>query len=408
MNSSLFDPNNHVPEVTPDDSWGDAPDFHSETAVSPSVLPRRRSVTDRTSSPGAASADVAGIGLRIESNYTRGEATDSPQRLEVQEIGGSVYRLEDSMPTPPKVARQLTFHEKPIFKKRGENLTGEGRDWGKAPRQPKRWLVGIGLGVGVLVVSLLMVLPAINAPSTLQAHPEAGILSVVNEEKIAGMDALNLLLTKQPEAMEIFQTYARASQPDEVLLRIRDGRALTDTLHGSWHPLGISKSWIPSADSTWTVLDLANHPCAILSGDFPDHSKFTAYFINLGNQLQLDWKATTAFGTASFGQLAENQGDGHEIRGLISNAEYYSATWPEADYQCYRFVAPDEKTSIWCYARRGEPAEEAIGPLLNKGEIVQEAQSSQKITLRLEPGPSGALPNQWFIREMLHIDWVSP
>jgi len=216
------------------------------------------------------------------------------------------------------------------------------------------------------------------------------------------------MLLKQPEAIQIFRSYVQASHPDEILALLRNGTALRETLHSRWQPPEITKSWSPPADSAWSVFETGGHPCGLLDGDFPDHSKFAAYFTNDGNRLLLDWKATSAFGTASFRLLEKGNGDGSEIRGLLSSAEYYNSVWPEADYQCYRLASHDGENSIWCYARRGERAEEAVGSLFQKGEIIEEAPTSQKVTLRLERGPAGAQPNQWLVGEMLHIDWVAP
>ncbi|MEY3897606.1 MAG: hypothetical protein RLZZ214_3127, partial [Verrucomicrobiota bacterium] len=42
------------------------------------------------------------------------------------------------------------------------------------------------------------------------------------------------------------------------------------------------------------------------------------------------------------------------------------------------------------------------------GEIIGESKSIQKATLRLTRGPDGSIPNQWLIRELLHIDWATP
>ena len=119
----------------------------------------------------------------------------------------------------------------------------------------------------------------------------------------------------------------------------------------------------------------------------------------------LDWKATTVFGTASLSQLSEGAGDGSEIRGSLSKADFYNATWPEEDYQSYRLTTPNEEASVWCYSRRGETAKHSISSLFNSGEITGEAQTIRKATLSLARGPAEALPNQWLIEEMLHVDW---
>jgi hypothetical protein len=406
MNSSLLDPNNHVPAVSPDDGWGDAEGFSPETtAGAANVLPPRRTVADRSPTAAMTAAESSQTGLRIGSNVMRGESNDAPQRLEVQEISGTVVRLDHMAPAPPKVPRQLTFHERPARDASGKKSPDETLQWGMARRFPTRWLLGAGAAVATIVVLAMMALPAINAPNAARAVPDAAPFV---EEKIEGVEAMNQLLTKQPEALQIFRAFATATHLDEILPLLRNGDALKATLQAHWRPLEISKAWEPAANSVWTVLDIPGHPCGMLQGTFQDQSKFSAFFTNDGNQLQLDWQATTAFGTATFGQLASNQGDPAEIRGEISLAEYYSDIFPEADYQSYRLISPDGGTSIWCYARRGEAADELIAPLLHRGETGGDFPTSRRITLRLERGPTGALPNQWLIGEMLHIDWLTP
>lgn len=406
MNSSLLDPNNHVPAVSPDDGWGDAEGISPATAAGPAhLLPPRRTLQDRSSSAATTVPESGQTGLRLGSNVMRGKSMDSLQRLEVQEINGTVVRLDQMTPAPPKVPRQLTFHERPARDAGGKKSPDETLQWGIARRRPTHWLLVAGVAVATIVVSAMMVLPAINAPNAPRAVADA--VPFV-EEKIEGIEAMNRLLAKQPEAMRIFSAYATATRIHEILPLLRDGDALKATLQAHWRPREISKAWEPAADPVWTVLDILGHPCAMLQGTFPDHSKFAAFFTNDGNQLQLDWKATTGFGTATFGQLASNQGDPAEIRGEISCAEYYSDIFPEADYQSYRLIAPDGATSIWCYARRGEAADDSIAPLLHQGESGGGPPRSRRITLRLERGPTAALSNQWSVGEMLHLDWVTP
>ncbi|MES2922760.1 MAG: hypothetical protein V4819_14495 [Verrucomicrobiota bacterium] len=406
MNPTLLDPNNHVPEVSPDDGWSDAEGCGSATkAGSTTVLPPRRIVADRSAAETVAAVESGNIGLRIGSNLVRGEFAESPQRLEVQEINGAVVRLEQTAPAPPKVLRQLTFHERPPREAVDKRSPDESLQWGLARRRPTHWILGAGVAVAMIVVLALMVLPAINAPNAPRPVPDAAPFV---EEKFENIEAMNLLLVKQSEAIRIFRGYVAATRAEEVVPMLRDGTTLQETLQSNWQPLKISKEWEPASDSTWAVVDIPGQPCGLLQGTFPDQSKFSAFFTSDGARLQLDWKATAGFGTATFMQLANGQGDTREIRGEISCADYYSGIFPEADYQSYRLISPDGESYIWCYARRGEPADDSIAQLLQRAETGGELKSSSRITLRLESGPSGALPNQWLIGEMLHIDWVTP
>lgn len=403
INPSLFKPNNFIPEVSPDDCWADPEEVRRSDGTGPTVLPVRRTLAHLPSS-----AEPAEVGLRIESSLVRAELEDSQPRLEVQEINGNVVRLAPEIEAPPKAERHFTFHEKPVEIQPGKKLKKLGVNVKRSHRGKPSWILGMGLTVTALVIASLMLLPAINAPNAPRKDSQRGILSVVNEEKVEGMEDFDDLLEKQPEALQIFRSYAQASGIDEVIPLVKDGRMLEETLREHWKPLGLPNSWTPSTDSSWFVSDLGGRPYGLLKGDLPGGAQFTAYFTHHSGRLVLDWKATEAFGTACFGQLEDGNGDGTEVRGEIATANFYTSHWPEAEYGSYSLESPDQKLSIWCFARRGGNAERSIAQHFNKGEIIVESPCSRKVTLRLVRGPDGAAPNQWLVGEMLHIDWVTP
>jgi hypothetical protein len=403
MNHHLSDPNNHVPEVSPEDSWGDPDQVRHERESGTTMLPARRTLADP--SPSASHLEV---GLRIEANPARLELEDFQQRLEVQEISGDVIRLDPEIDPPAKIERQFTFHERPPQENPKKKPKRLGINVKRLHRNSPRWILVMGLMVMVMVVSSLMMLPAINAPNAPREDTGRMILSVVEEKKIKGMDNLTALLELQPEALRIFRSYAQAAGLDEITPMVRDGKDLHAPLRAQWKPLGVPKSWTPSEDSSWDLLDLGDRAFGLLEGNLPDGSQFSAYFTLQEGRLLLDWKPTVGFGTASFTDLSRGVGDGREIRGELSRAQYYNAAYPEADYRGYSLTSPDRETTIWCYTRRGEAADAALGALFNRSEIIGESKSIQKATLRLTRGPEGSMPNQWVIQELLHIDWATP
>ena len=408
MNPLLIDPNNHAPEVTPDDGWDDAEGFVRDHTGEATVLPPRRTLSERTGSTPTASAENNLSGLRIESNIARKDAQDGIPRLEVQEISGNVIRLEQTEPAPPKVPRHVVFHEKAPDERQDGKLQGEGREWGRSQKQSIRWVLGTGIGVTLLVILSLVMLPLINKSNAARPATDEQSLKVVNEEAIQGMDALNLMVAKQPEAEQIFRAYLKATVSDEILPLIRKADAMRETVRKNWHPVTIPDNWTPPQDTTWKVFKTDGYPCGQLEGTLPDFSKFSAYFMMEGNRLELDWKATTAFGTATFAELSTNQAAADEIRGLILPADFYTTTWPEEVYQSYRLCSPSDETAIWCYARRSDVVANQIAGHFQRGDILQEDHSDKRITVRLGRGPESATPNQWLIEEMLHIEWITP
>ncbi len=402
MNPLLTDPNNHAPEVSPEDGWDDADGFGADDSTSGAVLPPRRQLTERAA---ATPAEGTKSGLRIESNIARREAGDDSPRLIVQEIGAEVIRLEHSSMGPPKVAKQVVFQERPP---EGKKTNGEGRDWGIAPTISLRWATLIGTGVTSVIILSLLMLPSINKSNAARTTLPERDMKVIDEEHVEGMDAVNALIEKQPEAEQIYRAYLTATIADEALPLLLDKDTVGAIFRETWQPSGIGKNWIPPQDTAWQVMKSGTRPYALLEGELPDYSRFSACFVTKAGKLLMDWKATTGYSTARFDELKNKQGDSREIRGYLSRSNFYTTTWPEEDYQSYQLLEPAGETSIWCYARRTEVAGGACADLLRTGEILDEVQSSRKITVRLAPGPAGALPNQWQIEEVLHTDWLTP
>ncbi len=406
MNPDFIDPNNHVPAVSPADGWDDAEGFDANGGPAATILPQRRTISERAAV--AAVDPLDSPGLRIEPNVARKEAGDTESRLEIQEITGSVIRLEQAEPGPEKVARTLVFHERPTREDLSRNPKGEGSDWGDAQKFSWRWILLIGTGVSAVIVLALMLLPSINKSNAARITPADQGLKVIEDEQIEGMEAVNLMLGKQNEAERIFSTYAKASIVTDVLPLLADREGALETVRKNWEPLGIKRDWLPPEDTSWEVLKSETLSFGLLTGSLPDFRSFFAYFVLKDNRFLMDWEATTAYGTATFEELAENQGSPRKIRGLIVPATFYSTTWPEAEYQSYQLHSPTGDTSIWCYTRRTEAAERKCSKLFQQGDILQQSTGGKKITVRLERGPGDARPNQWLIAEVLHSDWITP
>ena len=404
MSGELFYQSQDIPDVSSEDRWYDEDGINTEVGAVTSILPPRRVATDR---PGRFAEGSHAFGLRIGVNRAQGEAADTPRKIEVHEHNLSVIRLGEHLPVPEKVVGKFTFVPRPPRNKNSSRLV-ELAQWGNPKSISGRWILGIGIAIVAVVVLPLTLISRINAPNSPRVDLEKNALKVQNQERVEGSQAIEILLGKQTEASRIFRSYLQAVQLDQVTLLTRENDSLKDALRKNWRPRDNLNLRNPSPDPVWTVEEVGGRSCGLLEGTFPDHSAFLAYFINDNGRLLLDWKATGAFGTATFAELEKNEGDSSEIRGEISSAEYYGSVWREAAYQSYRFISSDHETGIWVYARRGGDAEAALSPLLGKGEIIQDAPNAQKVTLCLERGPVGSLSNQWLVREMLHKGWVAP
>ena len=406
MKPPSINPNDHTPEVSSGDDWGDADGFAQEDRAASVVLPPRRVVTERA---GFAQVDQFPSGLRLEPNVARREAGADKVKLDVQEISSRVFRLEQPSPSwSLKAVTPVVFREKGSQKVNRDDPRSEDHDWGIAHKFSLKWIFGITLGAAAVIILCLALLPQINRSNAVRTTTTENDFKVVEEEAVEGMDAINSLLTMQPEAEQVFKAYASAAVVDDVIGLLRNPAAVEKFVRKQWRPLGVPHDWVPSQETTWQVLKANKVAYGLLEGRLPGFSKFAAYLVKKGSGLQLDWRASTGFGTATFNELSKAQGDASEIRGLISRNTFYTAVWPEEEYQCYQLLDPSGEISVWCYARRSEAAGNACANLFQSGEILEENNTGQKVTLRLEHGPDGTLPNQWLIGELLQIDWVTP
>lgn len=408
MPTNRPDSENPIPEASPGDEWDVTDECQPDVAAFIAPLPRKRRQLE-----GASAGEHVGVGtsgLKIAPNPSQVDPYRTPRRIAIHEINGSVTRLQDENADQLRAGGKIIFREPEAHAEHKQFQSGVGRDREDAGKNPARWVLKAGAVVAAAVIfpmALLLTFNAMDAPAKV---PVKGMSNVVirEAEKIEGIEDLGRISMKRNEAIQIYQAYARANRSDDIIPLLRHGASLRETLRSAWQPLDIAKGWEPDSHTDWAVSEEFGKTCALLQGRLPDHSRYTAYFTNEDNRLALDWKATAAYGTASFKELEVNSGNPEEIRGRISIVEFYTAAWPETDYQSYRFVSPDGGKSIWCYARKGETSGASIAELIPKGGILKATRTNLKITLRLARGSAGSLPNQWLIKEVIHFGWLAP
>lgn len=406
MVDKLIDPNNHVPDVSADDNWGDVADLDaSKDVVIVGVPPKRKTVEAVV----VKSSESNDEGLRIGLSALRRQDDPSSVDLEIHEISGDVLRLSSESATSAKSERQVVFQERPPQSILLAEWEGKEVELGSSEKKSIRWLITAGLGVASMIVTSLLLLPMVNDFNAVTPSPSDLLLTLETEEaSVEGVDALNRMVPLQSQAEQIYRAFASASLADDFLPSIRDAKSLEVLIRKTSYPAKVSKAWRPSENCTWNVFDLEGLPCGILDGTLPDQSSFSACFVMKSKRLLLDWKATVGYCTATYEELAESHGDGTEIRGWIIPTAFYTAIFPEADFQCYQLLSPDKKNTLWCYARRGSQANMVIAPLFPQSEIIESPNEPAKITIGLEHSRSGSLPNQWSIEKVLHKDWISP
>ena len=393
------DPNTHVPDIAPADVWDDAEHTSQERSTLGTTLPPIRV---RPETPNGRDE-----GLRIGPISQQPQPSTPELRLEVQEINGTVIRLDPETSDVVKVPRHVKFHERPAVEEEDPHRRGEGKDWGNPRKYPLPWVIGTSLGVSTLIILAMLALPRVNKSNAATTRPDQTGVVLDTADEVKDSDDLNRMFSLQPEAERMFRAFARATIVDDMLVLVRDQKTVEPLIRSKPIAPPAPRSWDIAGKTTWNVSETAGLVIGILEGPLPDQAKFRAYFTFAENRLVLDWKATTGYGTATFDELERTQGDISEIRGTILPSGLYTMTFPETEFQNYQLVSPDNQTAIWCYCRRGELPDTEIGRLIMGGEIVKTTPEPQRVTLRLEKAPAGSLPNQWLIKEVLHKDWIS-
>ena len=400
MTPPVSDSQNPVPEPSPEDDWGDAVQLVRDDAGGSSVLPARRQPTEKT---------VVTIIESEEDETTEDQETshipDSPLgkgKIRVREIiGRKVKRLRSEKPTVDKIARKEAAFEEA----KNERWEIEDKEWSGVQTFQTKWMLGIAAGVIVLILTCLALLPMLNKGKE-DGSREQLIRQEIGQHIEQRDAAMEELLVKRDEAEAIFEDYASAPVIDDVLPLLKDTREVEPLLRSVGHEAKVSKQWEVSENAVWSLHLVNEKPYAELVGEFPDFTKFDAYFGLKGDNLFLDWKATTGYCSASYEELKQGEGDASEIRGTVNPANLYTLAYPEGEYQCYQLVSPDQNHMIWCYAKVGTDVSTRLAKLFVGGGIVQQQVQPVNVTLKLVRGPNGALKNQWLIEELLHEQWI--
>ncbi len=494
--SETDDPNNHAPEVSPDDDWDDSND--ASFMEGPSLPPRRGEVAPAPKAAGKLSAvklypispvtDETGrsLGSRDQEPEPREEQPaewasskrnarkskksvplaekmpEAAEQLVSEEVmritaatpvgypgneglgevdrmvgPGSaagkrvrVHEIGSDEPVGHPVARELVKlelgperqipqqeggEEAESLRARRRLADGELVDWGEGKgREPVKWMLWAGLGIVALVV--LIVILSLRFGGRPTRESEVSIYSqmapfeevsqtaaAVDKEsaEIAGM-----LWEGLHQAREIFARYVRAEAPEEIADVLFNSEEVLPLVKANQAPLNVPPDWQPDDSSIWSVLEDEGTRYAVLEGTLPNFDSFTAYFRNKQGELKLDWKATTGYGTATFEELARGEGDGSEIRCVVTQTNFFTFSLPEGEFSSFRLTYPEAGSNLWAYVRTGSKLEETLTKLFTPSQITGESQREVRLTLRLSPGPKEGLANQWMIEDLIRLSWL--
>ena len=136
------------------------------------------------------------------------------------------------------------------------------------------------------------------------------------------------------------------------------------------------------------------------------------YFVRQGEQLKLDWFASTAWSECSFVDLKKSfkQEDGEVmVRCLLSRKhELYAGPYNEKEHAEFMIVSPDKEKYFWAYTERNSALDIELRKLLDHGSFVVSLKKDVRVTIRVKKGRKDALPSQLELVELVHPKWVAP
>lgn len=388
---------NSAPESSPEDGWGDVVPLVGDEVGSSTVLPARREVKDKSTvtviERNLIESEMDGLPSSIDESVTK---------LEVREIvGDKIRQLRPQRPDVEKMPRKDVPHAEAVI----ERWEIEGKEWSEKQSFSVKWAAGITVGVIALILISLALLPWINRrnvnPTNLALAEQA-----VEAELQARDAVMEALVVRQDEAMSIFRAFATAQVVDDVLPLLRNSKADEALVRSSGVKAAVPKGWMPPENSNWMIKTNKGKAYGVLSGVLPNYENYEAYFVLSENQLLLDWKASTAYSTASFQDMYKGAGDTSEIRGVLLPGVFYTSSYPESEYQCFQLMSPNGIDVIWCYTKLSSDLAVEVGRLFVGGGIIQQQVQPAKVILRLKRGTNESLGNQWLIEDFLNEDWI--
>ena len=469
MNPDFEDPNNHVPPVSDGDEWddvgdskniprrvlppkrsGSAPAKIKDLGIAPinksepelrigtggeseseeekvskltsaseaKKAPRRKNSVKPAGkvkrSPKSKKRPAAAAGKKA-AGKTNGDEVEEVlpaqdvKRGRVNELG-SKEKAAYARPDPAKMSPEGLDRSKMAGGGRKWAKDAEGRNWGsRGSAGSFKWMVYSGLGAMALVVTIVLLSFSREGEEerirnqSYFSQIEVNTNKVTEEEEFAQFEELS---KSGGRAKEIYESFAKAKTPVELEGMIYDEEKILPIMAENWEPLGYPESWAIGDKGGWSIIKFEGLQCGILEGQTPDYDKFRALFRIDGNKLEMDWKATVAYSTASFEELRAGKGDASEVRGFLSNDTFYTFSYPEADWVAYRLVSANGDADLRLYAARGGEIAKKFSEAFNVSRITGETKTGSTVTLALKPGNEQSLAYQWEIEAVKAMSWL--
>jgi hypothetical protein len=329
-------------------------------------------------------------------------------RLKVKPLDGAVKRLEmqpisQAPPDARLSADDLRVEDFPNHDSQMSPYDIKAGDHGSP-----RWVFYAGLIVMAALIGALALFTMLNTRNP-KVNPIGVPPMVIDQEVEYPMgEHIADLLARKDEAIDLFGRFLQAKSSEELLGMVRPVPHIEVLVRDHHRFSDPPSDWRIPADAKWDVHTEQQPVFGVLSGCFPDDTKFQAFMTLDDGRLLVDWKATVGYGTMPFSRLGKGEGNASEIRVWVEPATFYSAAFPEADYLSYRIHTSLYDPPVWAFARKGTVPERELARIFHKSMFGGEITKASMMVLALDRGPANAAPNQWMITDLLHNAWVLP
>lgn len=364
----------------------------------------------------------------------------------VTDHGGddAVARLERSVePGKERIKVAKVKFEK--LEERPDEAEIQESQWGGGSNIGWRSVLMGGGAVIVLIIALVVMRGFLRGDSSTEVGISPLIEIVENQDPYEGSPEKWLRDrsgTIEGEALRVMKGYMDA--PDDQARSQWVRRPALFLKRASQKSIPLRPLLGQRHEHRWDIGHTGETAYLIFTGRDADYLPFLAYFTQDGEQLKLDWTATTAWSAVSLQDIrvdarrrggavsdvqrvagvveasqlspssksslpTEFQTKSVEVRCMIRKKnDFYAGPYNDQDYSAYMLLSSDKMHHMWGYAAKGSELDLKLKRILDHGSFVVSLKKDKRVTLRIRKAKKEAWPSQIELVELLHPEWVTP
>ncbi len=354
-----------------------------------------------------------------------------PQPREIQNHAQSLSQVDEHVIEPQ--TQQVTRLEqgnsagkmrkrpdKAKFEKQKKDTPIEEKkeqQWAQGSSKVGWWMVSSGAALVLILVSAV-VLSSYLEKNTMEqvGSPE---LETATTDPFAGSP--ERWFRKQggevvKQATQLLKEYTEAASIEDKADFVRDREGFLSKFQ-DW-PVKVNPRLDHTDMNGWEADHTGETAFLILKTENQNFLPMRLYFVRQGEQLKLDWEASTAWAPHTFPDLKKrlaqkeysSTGDrSYLLRGLLRRRnEFYAGPYNDEEHAAFMISSYDQEHYFWGYTKRDSALDIELRKLLDHGSFVVDLKKDIPVTLRVKKGQKDALPSQLELMEFVFPEWVKP